>query len=743
MNSIVNLSRRSFLTASTAAAGTLLLGLVSPSRAGAADEEHDLSFNAFVRISTDGTVTVLLNKSEMGQGIFTGIAMLVADELDADWSRVRVEPITDPHRQDYWTPAYAGVGTGGSRSIRESWLDFRRAGATARQMLLAVAARRLDVPAERLQTENGHVIEPQSGARLAYGELASAAAELEPAPEPSLKAPAQWKLIGRVVEQLDIPLKVNGSAVYGIDVRLPGMLVATAMQSPVPGGTVAELDDAAARTMPGVVAVVREEGFVAVVAEHYWQARRALEALDVTWDAPEPVDADTASMMRRFQAALDGDLIAAEGEGDVSASFSPAGRVVEAEYEVPFLAHACMEPLNCTAQVETDLCTIWGPLQTPGWAQGVGARIAGVPLENVVVNTTFLGGGFGRKFLVDFVVQAVLIAKAVPGRPVKTIWSREEDFAQGFFRPAAVHRIRAALGDGAEVMAWDHHLAQPSILHRWLPETDAAKTPLERIAAESMPQPMLAARQRSVGQVDPTIPESITSKSYYAIGALNLQIAMPPSSLPVGIWRSVGSSGNAFVFESMIDELAHAAGEDPFLLRRRLLVGAPRHLAVLDFAAEAAGWETPPPDGRARGIALDECFGSIAAHVAEVSVSDEGVLRVHRVVAALDCGVVVNRGAALAQIEGAVMQGLSAALFEAVTLQDGRIVETNFDQYRVLTLAEAPQVEAFLIESGEAPGGVGEPALPPVAPAICNAIFAATGNRIRSLPISRHDLRRT
>ncbi|MCR4267269.1 molybdopterin cofactor-binding domain-containing protein [Nitratireductor sp. ZSWI3] len=742
MNTIVNLSRRTFLATSATAAASLVLGLTVPTPTFAEDEGEPSAINAFVSLSDDGTTTILLNKSEMGQGIFTGIAMLVADELDADWARVRVRSITDPHREDYWTPSYAGVGTGGSRSIRESWMDFRRAGAAARDMLVTAAAQRLEVPKDRLRTENGYVIDEENGIRLDYGELASLAAEQEPPAEPTLKDADRWKLIGHAIEQLDIPLKVNGSAVYGIDVRLSDMLVATAMQSPVPGGTVADVDDARARAMPGVAAIVRDEGFVAVVAETYWQARQGLEALQVTWSAPELVDENTQAMMDRFAAALDGELIAAEGEGDTAAALSSSGRVIEAEYQVPMIAHACMEPLNCTALVEADACTIWGPLQTPGWAQGVGAGVAGVPIENVVVNTTFLGGGFGRKFLVDFVAQAVLIAKAVPGRPVKTVWSREEDFAQGFFRPAALHRIRAGLDNDGALAVWEHRLAQPSILHRWLPEGGAMQTPLERVAAESLPGPMLEARQRSVKEIDPTIPESIASKTYYAIGARSLKLAMPPSSLPVGIWRSVGSSGNAFVFESMVDELAHAAGEDPFRFRRRLLEASPRHLAVLDRAAELAGWEKPAAEGRFRGIALDACFGSIAAHVAEVSVSEEGLPRVHRVTAVLDCGVVVNRRAALAQIEGAVMQGVSAALAEAITLEEGRVVETNFDRYRVLTLAEAPVVEAHLLESGEAPGGVGEPALPPVAPAVCNAIFAATGVRVRSLPISQHDLRR-
>ncbi len=743
MIDIVNLSRRSFLAASAATAGSLVLGLAAPRSASAADGAGPLAVNAFVSLSPDGTTTVHLNKSEMGQGIFTGVAMLVADELDADWSRVRVVPITEPHREAYWTPSYAGVGTGGSRSIRESWLDFRRAGAAARDMLLTAAAQRLDVPKERLRTGDGYVTDAEGATRIGYGELAAAAAEQAPPADPPLKSADRWTLIGQPVEQLDIPLKVNGSAVYGIDIRMPDMLVATAMQSPVPGGTVAGVDDAEARAMPGVAAVVREDGFVAVVAETYWQARRGLDALKITWTTPDLADESIAAMMDRFRSALDGELIAVEEDGETAGSPPASGRTVEAEYQVPMLAHACMEPLNCTARVDPDGCTIWGPLQTPGWAQGVGAAIAGVPIENVVVNTTFLGGGFGRKFLVDFVAQAVAIAKAVPGRPVKTIWSREEDFAQGFFRPAALHRIRAVLDDDGGLAAWDHWLAQPSILHRWLPDGGAMQTPLERVAASSMPQPMLDARQRAVDVIDPTIPEGIASKTYYAIDARNLQLAMPPSSLPVGIWRSVGNSGNAFVFESMVDELAHEAGEDPYRFRRRLLEASPRHLAVLDRAAEAAGWDTPAPEGRFRGIALDACFGSIAAHVAEVSVSDDGALRVHRVVAVLDCGVVVNRQAALAQVEGAAMQGVSAALAEAVTLEDGRVAETNFDRYRVLTLAEAPEVEAHLLESGEAPGGVGEPALPPVAPAVCNAVFAATGVRIRSLPISLHDLRRT
>lgn len=744
MTRIVNLSRRNFMVGSGAVAGALVLGFAMPdARAqNTAETAEPEAINSFVLLSADGMTTVMLNKSEMGQGSFTGVAMLIADEMDADWSRIKVETITEPHRQDYWTPSYGGVGTGGSRTIRESWMTYRRAGAAARAMLVEAAARHWKVPAERLRTEPGYVIDPEADRQLAYGDLVGEAIKLQPPAEPNLKDPRQWRMIGQVVEQLDIPLKVDGSAIYGMDVRLPDQLVAAVRQCPRPGGTIAALNDTEARSMPGVVAVVREEGFVAVVADNTWQAQRALNMLQVDWTDPPISDEDTSAMMARLRASFDGDHTNVQDEGDTEQALAYAAQVVEAEYEVPLIAHACMEPMNCTAMVDGDHCSIWGPLQNQGWAQGVGSMIADVPLENVTVHTTFLGGGFGRKFQVDFVVQAVLVAKAVPGRPVKTVWSREEDFAQGFFRPAAVHRIRAAVDGDGKITGWDHKLAQPSILHRWVVDGDVDQTPVEKLAAQGMPQPMAERRKRSVAMHDPSIPASIANKTYYDIAARKLDLTRPRSNIPAGIWRSVGSSGNAFVFESMIDEIAVATGEDPFRFRQDLLKASPRHLAVLERAAANAGWTQQPAQGRFRGIALDESFGGIAAYVVEVSVSDAGLPRVHHVHAVLDCGVVVNRGAAEAQVEGAVMQGLSAALGEEINLESGQVVENNFDRYRVMTLAEAPQVNVELMESDAAPGGVGEPAVPAIAPALCNAIHAATGRRLRSLPVSRHDLRR-
>ena len=740
MNRIENLSRRGVLAGSAAAAGGLLLGFRLPGGA-FAEDAASAALNAFVRLAPDGTTTVMLSRSEMGQGIYTSVAMTVAEELEADWRRIRVEGVTEPHRPDYWTPGYAGMGTGGSRSIRECWPILRRAAAAAREMLTEAAAARWSVPVADCRAENGEIVHTASGRRLAYGALAEAAAALTPPAQPVLKPRRQWRLMGKPMPQLDIPAKVTGQAVYGIDVQVPELLTAAVAQSPVHGGTVAAVTESDLPPIKALHSVMQAESFVAVLAQDYWSAKRGLEALSIAWREPDWVDRDTAAVERRLRDGLEGPAEVALSEGDVDAGLSGAARVLEADYEVPYLAHTCMEPINCTAQVLPDRCVLWGPFQTQGWAQGVAAKLTGLPPEQVTVHTTFLGGGFGRKFLADFVAQAVLIALSVPGRPVKMIWSREEDIGQGHFRPAARHRLRVGLdGDGTPI-AWAHRLAQPSILERWLPDRSADLTQLERIAAESWPQAMLEVRAASMTGVDPTSAMGFRSKAFYEIANRRLEVASVRSRVPVSIWRSVGNSGDAFVLESMVDELATAARQDPYLFRRRLLAKAPRALAVLDRAAEAAGWNRARPSGQHLGIAIDQSFGAICAQVAEVSVAAEGGLRVHRMVAVLDCGVVVNPGAVRAQIEGSVIQGLSAALHERVTIEDGRVVETNFDRYRILSLAEAPVVEAHVMDSEEAPGSAGEPALPPVAPAVANAIFAATGKRLRSLPIAGHDLR--
>ena len=740
MIEIENLSRRSFLASSAAAAGGLLLGFRLPGTA-RADDNTAQPLNAFVRLDRDGATTVMFSRAEMGQGAFTSVAMTVADEMEADWNLVRVESVTTPHIEDYWTPGYAGMGTGGSRTIRECWPILRHAGAAAREMLTEAAARRWGVAVTDCRAQEGTVLHTASGRRLGYGELASEAATLEAPAEPTVKPRNQWRLMGRQLPQMDIPLKVTGKAIYGIDVSPPGILTAATLQCPVHGGVVAALDDSTAREIPGVRYVVREESFVAVIADDYWIARRGLDALQIDWREPDWVDRDSMAVIQRLQAGLNGPAEEARAVGDTVAAMATATRVIEADYDVPYLAHTCMEPINCTAQITDEQCVLWGPFQTQGWAQGVAAYLTGLPLEQVEVHTTFLGGGFGRKFLADFVAQAVLIARTVRGRPVKMIWSREEDIGQAHFRPAAAHRISVGLDENDLPIAWDHRLAQPSILARWLPDRDEDLTQLEKLAAQGWPPQMLERRSASMQGVDPTSTMGFANRPFYTIPNRRLEVAHIRSRVPISIWRSVGNSGDAFVFEGMIDELAEAAGRDPYEYRRSLLAASPRHAAVLDLAAKRAGWGGPLPEGHHQGIALDQSFGAICAQVAQVSVTTDGELRVHRVVAVLDCGVVVNPGAVVAQVQGSVMQGLSAALYEQVTIAEGRVVEINFDRYRVLTLADAPIIEVHIVESDEAPGGAGEPAVPPVAPAVVNAVFAATGKRIRSLPIAKQDLR--
>lgn len=743
MSAISNISRRSFL-ASSAVAGGLMLGFGLPfDGALSGDSAAPDALNAFVRVARDGTTTVMLSRSEMGQGVYTSVAMTIADEMEADFDRIRVESVTMPHVKDYWTPGYNGMGTGGSRSIRECWPILRRAGATAREMLVEAAARRWNVLAAECRAQNGEVIHSASGRRLDFGALAADASKLRVPQDPALKPREQWRLMGQDIPQLDIPLKVTGKATYGIDVALPGLLSAATLQCPVHGGSVASMDDTEVRRIAGVRHVVQEDSFVAVIADDYWTARRGLDALSVEWREPEWVDRDNAALYARLRAGFDGPM--EKGPvvgGDVAAALERADAVIEAEYDVPYLAHTCMEPINCTAQILPDRCVLWGPFQTQGWAQGIAAKLTGFALEQVEVNTTFLGGGFGRKFLAEYVAQAVLIAQAAKGRPVRMIWSREEDIGQGHFRPAAVHRARVGVNAQGMPVAWEHRLAQPSILARWLPDRDEDLTQLERIAARSWPQPMLAKRSASMRGVDPTSTMGFANRPFYATPDRSLDVAHVRSRVPVGIWRGVGNTGDAFVFESMIDELAHNAGKDPYEFRRALLAQSPRHLAVLDMAAEQAGWGTSLPEGRYQGIAIDQSFGGICAQVVEISVSDDGIVKAHRIVAVLDCGTIVNMNAVIAQVQGATLQGLSSALLEQVVIEDGRVADNNFNRYRVLTLADAPRVDVHVVKSTEAPGGAGEPALPPVAPAVANAVFAATGKRIRSLPILKHDLAR-
>lgn len=716
------LSRRSFLTRSAMAGGGLLLGLTlppavrrvfaeeaAPASAAPAAAAPKILPNAFIRIAPDDTVTVLLKHSEMGQGIFTSLPMAVAEELECDWQKVRCEHA--PADMAYAHTTFGIQMTGGSTSTWESFDQLRLAGAAAREMLIAAAAASWGVPAAACRAENGFVIHGQRRAR--FGELAAAAAEL-PVPEaPKLKEPKDWKLLGRPVHRLDSPEKVTGRAEFGIDVRRPGMLVALVARSPYFGGKVRGFRAEKAKAVPGVVDVIEIPSGVAVLGEHFWAARQGREALEIDWDAGSIAGHSTAAQLDDFRKrARTGGAVAAT-QGNVEAAFSKAVQEVEAEYEVPYLAHAMMEPLNCTAEIRPGACEIWTGTQFQTGDQAAAAQIAGLKPEQVQVHTTFLGGGFGRRAnpRSDFVVEAVHLAKAT-GRPVKVVWTREDDLKGGYYRPLWVSRLRAGLSAEGKPVAWTHTLVGQSIL---------AGTPFAAFLVKD--------------GVDGTSVEGAANSPYLqSIPEYRVDLHSPEIPIPVLWWRSVGHSHTAFVVESFIDELAHAARKDPVAFRRELLPEGSRHRRVLDRAAEAFGWGKPLPAGHAAGIAVHESFESFVAQAAEVSV-EQGRIRVHRIVCAIDCGPVVNPDGVEAQMQSGIVYGLSAALHGEITFRDGRVEQSNFHDYPVLRLHEMPRVEVHIVRSDDKMGGAGEPGTPPTAPAVANALFALTGKRLRSLPL--------
>ncbi|MFZ5557848.1 MAG: molybdopterin cofactor-binding domain-containing protein [Pseudomonadota bacterium] len=661
--------------------------------------------NAFLRIAPDGSVTVLVGKSEMGQGVLTALPQIVAEELDADWSRVRYRQA--PTHPDYARPGINIMLTGGSTSVRTSWEALRRAGATARAMLVAAAAQTWRADAARLRTEAGRVIHPD-GRKLAYGELAERAATL-PVPAPvKLKDPAQFRLVGRSVARLDTRAKVDGSAQFGLDVQLPGMLTAVLERPPVFGASVAGFDAEQAKAVPGVKHVVPISSGVAVVADGFWAAEQGRRALAIDWTPGVVAGLSTETLWREFARAIGKPAIPARQEGSVSA-VQPA-KTVRAAYAAPYLAHACMEPMNCTAWVKVDEAEIWAGTQSQTIGQRNVAQLTGLPPEKVKLHTTLLGGGFGRRSAQDFIVAAAEISKAV-GAPVKLVYTREDDMRSGYFRPASYTVLEGGLDAAGKPVMLKGTVAVPSL---------AEFTGFRRLMNEQ--------------GVDRVAVEGLADLPY-AIPYLRIDWVKHDPGVPIWFWRSVGASHNTFVSESFIDELAHAAGQDPLAFRLALLGRHPRHIGVLKLAAEKAGWGRPLPAGWGRGIAVTECFGGRTAQVAEVSVRD-GAPRVERIVAAVDAGTVVNPEIVRAQTESSVAYGLSATLYGEITFKDGRVEQTNFHDYRVLTIAEMPKVEVHLVPSTAPPGGVGEPGLPPVAPAVANAFFAASGKRIRRLPFA-------
>ena len=721
MSEILNLSRRGFLKTSAVAGGGLILGFYLPPFSDGADAARQSAStfapNAFIRIGTDDSVTVVVNHSEMGQGVYTALPMLVAEELDADWSKVRVEAA--PVDAAYNHTAFGIQMTGGSSSTWSEWERLRKAGATARAMLVAAAAETWKVDPADCRTENGQVIHTTSGRRLSYGHLAERASKIRPPQNVALKDPGDFKLIGRPTKRLDTPEKINGQGVFGLDVKVPGMLFAVVARPPVFGGKVKSFNAGRAKAVPGVRHVVEISRGVAVVADGFWPAKLGREALEIVWDEGPLAGLDSRTQREQYAELAKRPGAVAKKEGDVESAMGRAAKKLEAVYELPYLAHATMEPLNCVADVRAGGCEVWTGTQFQTVDRAAAAQAAGLKPEQVKVHTTLLGGGFGRRAVPDshFVVEAVQISKAVKA-PVKAIWTREDDIRGGYYRPAAYHSISAGLDAAGNLVAWQQRVVCQSFM---------AGTPFEPFVVKE--------------GVDSTAVEGAADLPY-EIPNLLVDWQRAPGGVPTLWWRSVGHSHTAFVVESFLDELAHAAGKDPLEFRRAMLVEHPRHTAVLELAAEKAGWGKPLAEGRGRGLAVHESFGSFVAQVAEVSVSREGKLKVHRVVCAIDCGPVVNPDTIKAQMEGGIVFGLTAALYGEITFEKGRVKQRNFHDYPMLRMNEMPVVEAFIVPSTEKMGGVGETGVPPVAPAVANAIFAVTGKRLRRLPIRAEDLKR-
>jgi isoquinoline 1-oxidoreductase beta subunit len=713
------IDRRSFLLSTAAIGGGLALGFAIPFGQAARAPADVPEVNTWVVIRPDDTVVVRVARSEMGQGSFTALPMLVAEELQCDWRKVAAEFVA-PEENLRRNRAWGDMSTGGSRSIRSSQDYLRKAGATARTMLIAAAAAQWNVAASDCTAHNGVITHGPSRRTTTFGRVAAVAARMEPPSSVTLKAPKDWTLIGTRQKRLEIAEKVTGRPIYGIDVRLPGMLHAALAQCPVFGGKLESADDTKALAMSGVRQVVRLDDAVAVVAETWWQAKQALDSLNILWDEGEHRNVSSASIEKLVRAGLDArEAGVGREQGDVANGFARAARRIEAEYRVPFLAHATMEPQNCTAHVTAEKVEIWVPTQHGETALTIAAAAAGVPPRNVVVHKMMLGGGFGRRGIVqDFIAYAVKIAKAV-GRPVKTLWSREADMRHDPYRPVVMARMTAGLDTAGLPIAWRVRLAGNSILH-----TLFAALP---------------------DGIDRQAQEGFTDDMPYDVANYLVDFAERNTHVPVGFWRGVSHSQNCFFRESFIDEMASAAGQDPYHYRRRLIGSHPRarkFRAVLDAAAAKAEWDTPAPAGLFRGIAVEEVDNSFIAAVAEISMTEAGASRVRRVVVALDCGHVVNPLTTEMQMESGIVFGLTAALFGEITIRDGRVEQSNFHDYEMLRLADMPKVETVLVPSDDFWGGVGEPPCAIIAPAVCNAIFAATGQRVRSLPLKNHDLRK-
>jgi len=709
-----DLSRRVFLRATAAAGGGLVLSVSLPFAGRAARAADAFAPNAFIRIAADGPVTLTMPYVEMGQGTYTSIPMLIAEELEIDLGQVRLEH-APPDEKLYANPLLGVQATGNSNAIRGAWQPLRQAGATARTMLVAAAAKRWNVEPTTCRAERGAVLHPATARRLTYGELAADAARLPVPDKVALKEPKDFKLIGTPAKRLDLPAKIDGTAMFGIDARPPGVKIATLAQSPVFGGRVKRVDDTAAKAVKGVRQIVRLDDAVAVVADHMGAAKKGLAALVVEWDDGPHGKLATKDILDELQQATLKPGVVAQNIGAVDQAMPGAATKVEATYHVPFLAHATMEPMNCTVHLRPGSCEIWVGNQALARAQRGAAKVAGLPLDKVVMHNHLIGGGFGRRLESDGVERAVEIAKHVDG-PVKVVWTREEDIQHDMYRPMFLDRLSAGLDAKGRPVVWNNRFAGPSIIARWLP--GGFNNGLDPDTTE--------------GAID----------LVYDLPNLHVEyVRVEPPGIPTAFWRSVGPSHNVFVTESFMDELAYAANQDPVAYRLALLDKTPRAKAVVTLAAEKAGWGQKLPPRSGRGVSVQHAFGSYMAMVADVEVAKDGTVRVRRVVCAVDCGIVVNPDTVRAQIQSAAMFGITAALYGGITLKNGRVEQSNFDSYQILRMNEAPDVEVHIVPSQESPGGMGEAGVSLIVPAVTNAIFAATGKRLRTLPVDTSALK--
>ena len=701
-----SLTRRFFLKKSALTFTGLIIGFTyEPESSLAVKVENAEELGIWIRIAPDGSTTLIVPSSEMGQGVNTSLSMILAEELEADWQSVKTE--TAPVNSKYINPeSNSGQMTAGSSSVKGFWNPLRKAGAAVRLMLQKAAAQKWEIPIEECVAKSGYIYRKNSSQKLSYGELAEAAGKIDIPSDPPLKNSKDYNLVGKSIKRIDIPSKTNGSAQFGIDVRLPEMMYATIRQSPVFGGEVLSYDEDAAKSIRGVKKVTLIPNGIAVIADNTWRAKRGMEVLNLKFHGGETIGLESQQVQKELLKALDD-----EGKTKIEAN-----QVLDLEYEVPFLAHAPLEPMNCTANVTDNFCEVWVPTQSQGGCMDAAKEITELDEEQIQIHTTYLGGGFGRRGETDFVKQSLILAKAL-GKPIKVTWMREEDMQHDFYRPASMSRFQIGLNKDGFPISWNNQLASPSILKRFFaPMAWFNIDPLSTEGADEIP---------------------------YAIEDFNFDYSVVDSGVPVGFWRSVGSSFNAFFTESAIDEAAHLAQQDQFDYRMKLLSGKPRFQKVLEKVMRESKWGRILPKGHGLGISIHKTRGSIAGAVIEVSTDVNGMLNLNKAWIAIDCGKVINPNTVRAQMEGGFTFGLSATLGEEITLKDGRVEQSNFHDYSILRLKGSPEISVEIIESGNEIGGVGEVAVPLAAPALTNAIFSSSGRRIRSLPLSKHGIKIT